>query len=94
MVAVGRGHLGTVKLLLEAGADPTKRDKKGRTALYYAKNSIMGITNSEEIQLIENAINNYLKKHSEDNNDDDDDNNNNNETYKHEKRERKRNHPY
>lgn len=89
MVAVGRGHLGTVKLLLEAGADPTKRDKKGRTALYYAKNSIMGITNSEEIQLIENAINNYLKKHSEDNNDDDDDNNNNNETYKHEKKREK-----
>ena len=37
----------------------------------------MGITNSEEIQLIENAINNYLKKHSEDNNDDDDDDDDN-----------------
>lgn len=72
MVAVGRGHIGTVKLLLEAGADPTKKDKKGHTALYYAKNSVMGITNDEEIQLIEKALNEHSKKHS--NHDDDDDN--------------------
>ena len=91
MVAVGRGHLGTVKLLLEAGADPTKRDKKGRSALYYAKNSIMGITNSEEIQLIENAMISHSKKHPKINNDDDDDDDNDNDdvTYKHEKRREK-----
>ncbi|CAI4065518.1 hypothetical protein SUVZ_09G0580 [Saccharomyces uvarum] len=73
MVAVGRGHIGTVKLLLEAGADPTKKDKKGHTALYYAKNSVMGITNNEEIQLIENALNEHSKKRSNDDDDDDDD---------------------
>ena len=76
MMAVGRGHLGTVKLLLEAGADPTKRDKKGHTALYYAKNSLMGITNSEEIQLIESAMNNHRKKHSDNINSSSNDNDN------------------
>lgn len=70
MSAVGRGHLGTVKLLLEAGADPTKKDKKGRTALYYAKNSSMGIVDTEEVELVQgvlekalaNAINNGKKE--------------------------------
>lgn len=56
MSAVGRGHLGTVKLLLEAGADPTKKDKKGRTALYYAKNSSMGIFDTEEVKLVQGVI--------------------------------------
>ncbi|EJS43321.1 hos4p [Saccharomyces arboricola H-6] len=85
MVAVGRGHLGTVKLLLEAGADPSKTDKKGHTALYYAKNSIMGITNSEEILLIEKAMNNHSEGHSNDDDDNDDNNNNDNEeAYNHE----------
>ncbi|CAI2036845.1 hypothetical protein SEUBUCD646_0I00670 [Saccharomyces eubayanus] len=79
MVAVGRGHIGTVKLLLEAGADPTKKDKKGHTALYYAKNSVMGITNNEEIQLIEKALNEHLRKRSNDDDDDDDEDDGDNE---------------
>lgn len=56
MLAVGRGHLGTVKLLLEAGADPIKKDKKGRTALYYATNSSMGIVDTEEVELLQGVL--------------------------------------
>lgn len=54
--AVGRGHVGTVKLLLEAGADPSKKDKNGHTASHYAENSPMGVVNTEEIKLLEQAI--------------------------------------
>lgn len=54
--AVGRGHVGTVKLLLEAGADPSKKDKNGHTASHYAENSPMGVVNTEEIELLEQAI--------------------------------------
>lgn len=54
--AVGRGHLGTVKLLLEAGADPSKTDKHGNGALHYAENSPMGVVNLEEIKLLEHAL--------------------------------------
>ncbi|CCK70450.1 Hos4p KNAG_0E01880 [Huiozyma naganishii CBS 8797] len=56
MVAVGRDHLGTVKLLLEAGADPTKRSRNGHTALYYAKNSILGVVSDDEIRMVEEAM--------------------------------------
>ncbi|SCW01987.1 LAFE_0E11650g1_1 [Lachancea fermentati] len=56
MIAVGRGHTGTVKLLLDAGADPIKRDKYGRSALSYAKSSELGFKNDEEIDLIKKAL--------------------------------------
>ncbi|GAV53589.1 hypothetical protein ZYGR_0AK00910 [Zygosaccharomyces rouxii] len=56
MAAVGRGHHGTVKLLIDADADPTKKDKIGNNALYYAKNSLMGIIDSDEVQLIRDAL--------------------------------------
>ena len=35
--AAGRGHIDTVKALLEAGADLNAKDKEGKTALMYAK---------------------------------------------------------
>lgn len=56
MAAVGRGHQGTVKLLLDADADPAKRDKVGNNALYYAENSLMGIIDSDEIQSIKDSL--------------------------------------
>lgn len=56
MAAVGRGHQGTVKLLIDADADPTKKDKMGNDALYYAKNSLMGIIDPDEVQLIKNSL--------------------------------------
>ena len=51
MCSVGKGHINIVKLLLEAGADPKKKDKKGKTAFYYAKNSSMGVVDEEELSL-------------------------------------------
>lgn len=54
--AVGRGHVGTVKLLLEAGADPRRKDKNGHNALFYAENSPMGVVDNEEISLIRKAL--------------------------------------
>ena len=58
MVAVGRDHLTTVNLLLEAGADVLAKDKSGYNALYYARNSIVGLESAEEIKLIEEATKN------------------------------------
>ncbi|CUS23994.1 LAQU0S13e00914g1_1 [Lachancea quebecensis] len=60
MMSLGRGHIGTARLLLEAGADPLARDKKGKSVLSYAKDSELGLVSEDEIQLIENAIS---KKH-------------------------------
>lgn len=59
MVAVGRGHFGTVKLLVEAGADPTIKNKKGHTALYYARNSPVGVVDDDEIGLLIQSIKSY-----------------------------------
>ncbi|AMD21523.1 HFL333Cp [Eremothecium sinecaudum] len=56
MAAVGRGHFGTVKLLIEAGADPTKCDRNGRSVLSYAKDSPMGLTDEKEIFFLKEAI--------------------------------------
>ena len=56
MIAVGRDHLSTVKLLLEAGANVLLKDKNGFDALYYAKNSILGIETHAEIEMIKEAI--------------------------------------
>lgn len=36
MIAAERGHVEVVSLLLERGADPTRRDGEGRTALALA----------------------------------------------------------
>mgnify|MGYP003365275417 CR=1 FL=1 len=58
MVAVGRDHLTTVNLLLEAGANVLAKDKSGYNALYYARNSILGLDSPEEIKLIEQATKN------------------------------------
>ncbi|SMN20579.1 similar to Saccharomyces cerevisiae YIL112W HOS4 Subunit of the Set3 complex, which is a meiotic-specific repressor of sporulation specific genes that contains deacetylase activity [Maudiozyma saulgeensis] len=55
MIAVGRDHLSTVKLLLEAGADVLAKDKIGHNVLYYARNSMVGLNTPEEIELIEEA---------------------------------------
>ncbi|CCE63607.1 hypothetical protein TPHA_0F01220 [Tetrapisispora phaffii CBS 4417] len=52
MAAVGRGHINIVKLLLEAGADKTKKDKKGKTAFYYAINNIHGTPDTNELKLV------------------------------------------
>lgn len=56
MMSLGRGHIGTAKLLLEAGANPLAKDKKGKSVLSYAKNSELGLVSEDEVQLIENAI--------------------------------------
>ncbi|SCU86684.1 LAFA_0E02410g1_1 [Lachancea sp. 'fantastica'] len=56
MVALGRGHLGTVKLLLEAGADPRMQDKQGRSVLSYAKRSELGLKSKQEVELIRKAL--------------------------------------
>ncbi|KAH3673027.1 hypothetical protein WICMUC_003940 [Wickerhamomyces mucosus] len=54
MQTVGRNHLDTVKLLLEAGADPNKLSKDGKTALDYAKDSL--IVDEDEILLLKNSM--------------------------------------
>ncbi|SCU88463.1 LADA_0E10308g1_1 [Lachancea dasiensis] len=62
MVALGRGHTGTVKLLLEAGADPTARDKSGKSVLSYAQSSELGLASKGEIELIQNALEKHQPK--------------------------------
>lgn len=56
MIAVGRGHLGTVNLLLKAGADPLLKNKRGYNSFFYAQNSILGITDENEINLLKGAV--------------------------------------
>lgn len=57
MLAVGRGNIGTVKLLIDAGADANMKDIFDRNALYYAKHNKTGYTDDEEIQLIKKVTN-------------------------------------
>ncbi|CCF60220.1 hypothetical protein KAFR_0J01540 [Kazachstania africana CBS 2517] len=57
--SVGRDHLGTVKLLIEAGANPLARDKSGHDALYYAQNSLLGLVDEREIALLKKAVEKY-----------------------------------
>ncbi|CEP63122.1 Hos4p LALA0_S07e02872g [Lachancea lanzarotensis] len=56
MIALGRGHIGTVKLLLEAGADPHMEDRHGRSVLSYAKHSELGLQIKQETELIQKAL--------------------------------------
>ncbi|CCH62189.1 hypothetical protein TBLA_0G02500 [Henningerozyma blattae CBS 6284] len=57
MIGVGRGNIPTVKLLLEAGANPNIKDKAGKNALYYAMNSVTGNVSKDEIQLLREITN-------------------------------------
>ncbi|KAL3229125.1 Protein HOS4 [Nakaseomyces bracarensis] len=63
MIAVGRNHLGTVRLLLEAGAHPLKKDNKGRTAFYYAKHNIFESVDDNEIKLLNDAVTKWNEKY-------------------------------
>ena len=51
MLAVERGHLDSVRALLEHGADVNLRDNQGSTALVYAKKQEEG----ELVRLLEDA---------------------------------------
>lgn len=54
MQTVGRGHIDTVKLLLQAGADPTKRSKDNKSVLDFATDSL--VSEDEEIRLIRDSL--------------------------------------
>lgn len=54
MQTVGRGHIDTVKLLLQAGADPSKRSKDNKSVLDFATDSL--VSEEEEIKLIREAL--------------------------------------
>lgn len=60
MHSVGRGHINTVKLLLEAGADPLKKDKGMNTALKIAEEG--AIVDADEVQLLVSAIGENFKE--------------------------------
>lgn len=53
ITAAHRAEAGTLRVLLDAGADPAVKDKMGRDALYYAK----GSQDPEKIKIIEDALN-------------------------------------
>lgn len=72
MLSVGRGHVNVVKLLIEAGADPGKKDKNHKTALNYAKHSSLGLTDPEEITLLKETIKKQYGYVVSDTNDEDD----------------------
>lgn len=55
MRTVGRGHLETVKLLLESGASVRRTCKDGKNALRYAKDSL--VVDQKEIAMLEAAMN-------------------------------------
>lgn len=54
MQTVGRGHLETVKLLLQAGANPNKKSKDGKLALDIALESLL--IDDEEIKLLKTSM--------------------------------------
>lgn len=56
MAAVGRGHQGIAKLLLDADADPVRMDKMGHNALYYAENSPTGIVDTGEVAMLKDVM--------------------------------------
>ena len=55
MKAAAYGHADTINVLCIAGADPTKRNRFGRTALDYAKGvpGTMDLTTAEQLQQAE-----------------------------------------
>lgn len=53
ITAAHRADAGTLRVLLQAGANPAARDEMGRDALYYAK----GSKDAEKIKVIEDALN-------------------------------------
>lgn len=63
MIAVGKNHLGTVRLLLEAGANPYMKDNRGRNAFYYAKHNIFDSIDDEEIKLLNEAATKWNETH-------------------------------
>ncbi|MEZ0260158.1 MAG: ankyrin repeat domain-containing protein [Alphaproteobacteria bacterium] len=52
ITAAHRADAETLRALLQAGADPTVKDKMGRDALYYAK----GSKDAEKISALENGL--------------------------------------
>lgn len=52
---IGRGHLDTVKLLLDSGANPLRRDKHGRSYLEIAKEAL-GTEDDGEVALLKEAM--------------------------------------
>ncbi len=60
MQTVGRGHIDTVKLLLQAGADPAKLSRDNKSVLEIAKDSL--ISDEEEIRLLTDALNKVSNK--------------------------------
>ncbi|KAA8902305.1 hypothetical protein TRICI_005907 [Trichomonascus ciferrii] len=52
---IGRGHLDTVKLLLDSGANPLRRDKHGRSYLEIAKEAL-GTEDDGEVTLLKEAM--------------------------------------
>lgn len=53
ITAAHRADAGTLRALLQAGADPTVKDQMGRDALYYAR----GSKDAEKIKVVEDALN-------------------------------------
>ncbi|CCH43673.1 hypothetical protein BN7_3226 [Wickerhamomyces ciferrii] len=54
MNSVGKGHIDTVRLLLESGSNPSKDSKAGKSVLEFAEDSL--VRDEDEIKLIKDAI--------------------------------------
>ncbi|CAN6658702.1 hypothetical protein TRVA0_031S00210 [Trichomonascus vanleenenianus] len=55
---IGRGHLDTIKLLLKSGADPLRKDKRGRSYYDIAREAVG--SDDEETMLIQDAMDSAL----------------------------------